>query len=309
MNKKSFFLRNVVAIAISLAAMTVFSACNKDDDDDIKVQLNGMGYQEAKSEGEPYILTCLQDGSCLKVFEKEDITDSIFFYDGSKMLGIKYDTDEMPVKIYTPDLLYVLTDYQGNSVTVSTYNKQGEKTGEETVTYDNSRASVQMNAKNGNVLRARRRNLCPGLIICQPKPLKNQMTRIMIARGGYRTKIFDEAANEAFWSSENETVLKQNYEAFAGNVATNGIIHYTGGIVWDKPVTPPTPTPTQKYCWVMTFTLACPGLEGVPTQTQSITECDLTEAEIKEVVRRAQETVNQSMQGSGCRGNYTYRRQ
>ncbi|MDR0874327.1 MAG: hypothetical protein LBN27_12835 [Prevotellaceae bacterium] len=293
----------MVAIAICLAGFTMFSGCNKNDPKK-EYPLNGMGYQESEGEMYPYILTCLQDGSCLKVFEKQDITDSVFYYDGKKMIAIKYDTDEMPVKIYTPDLLYVLTDYQGNSVTISTYNKQGQKTKEESVVYDNSLTSVQMKSNIQSIGRGG----CPGFVRCRPKPLlRGNPTRYMAARIGLGTKILDESAYEAFWSSENGAVLRNNYNTFADNPDTGGIIRYEGGLTWDKPVTPPTPTP-QKGCYVLTLSVSCSGV-SIPPQSSTI--CDATEAEVKEAVRIGQEAWNKANAdaGSPCSGTYSYKKQ
>ena len=312
MTKKCSILRKVVAIAICLAGFTMFSGCGKDDEGE-KFLLDGMGFKEAKNVGDPYIFTSLKDGSCLKVFVKENITDSIFFYDGSKMIGIKYNEDEMPVKIYAPDFYCLFTNYQANSVLVTTYNNQGQMIKEENMTYEDVPGfeSELMPAKSFAVQQSSPCNYRNQqfYIPCHPRLLNLRGPVFQFATGvGMRTQIVTNVNVESTWSSENAKTLDDNFKSFADNNKTNGILRYEGGLTWDKPVTPNPPNPPsgQKACWIMTYTATCAGISPV---SSSQTVCDVTESELKEGIRTAQETVNQSLQGSGCSGNYTYRRQ
>jgi len=308
--KKSFILRKVVAIAICLAGFTMFSGCSKDDKGE-KFLLDGMGFKEAKNVGDPYIFTCLKDGSCLKVFVKEDIADSIFFYDGSKMIGIKYNEDEMPVKIYAPDFYCLFTNYQANSVLVTTYNNQGQKIKEENMAYEDvpefesAMQAKSFAAQQWQPCGYRNREF---YMPCHPRLLYRQGPVYQFATGvGMRTQIITNVNVESTWSSENAKTLDDNFTDFADNNKTNGILSYEGGLTWDKPVTPPTPNPPsgQKGCWTMTYTLTCTGISPV---SSSQTVCDVTEAEMKEGIRQAQEIVNQNPV-PGCSGNYTYSKQ
>ena len=312
MLKANLNLRKMVAIAICLAGITMFSGCSKDDEGE-NFLLDGMGFKEAKNEGDPYIFTSSKDGACLKVFAKDDIADSIFFYDGSKMIGIKYNEDEQPVKIYAPDFYCLFTNYQATSVLVTTYNNQGQMIKEENMAYEDV-PEFEAEPMRTNSFAKQQWQPCgyrnrQFYIPCHRNLLYHQGPVYQFATGvGMRTQIITNVNVESTWSSENAKTLDDNFNDFANNINTNGILHYEGGLAWDKPVPPPPPNPPsgQKGCWIITCTVTCTGLVS---NSEDLPVCELTEAEVKEVVRKSQEIVNQALQGSGCNGNYTYRRQ
>ena len=311
MFKHRFNLRKVVATAICLAGVTMFSGCKKDDKSE-KFLLDGMGFKEAKNVGDPYIFTSLKDGSCLKVFVKEDSADSIFFYDGSKMIGIKYNADEMPAKIYAPDFYCLFTNYQANSVLVTTYNNQGQQIKEENMTYEDV-PGFESEAMEIRSLAAYQSSPCNNrnqrfFLPCHRRLLYSRGPVFQFATGvGMRTQIITNVNVGSTWSSENAKTLDDNFNDFANNNKTNGILRYEGGLTWDKPVTPNPPNPPsgQKGCWELTYTVTCSGISPV---SSSETVCDVTEADIKETIRQLEPIVNQSL-GTGCSGKYTYRRQ
>lgn len=112
-------------------------SCEKGEDEEGDgIELKGLGFISPSAELDPYVFTDLTEGSMLGLYQNQETGQikSGIFQKGSDQILVRYNTSGLPTGAYSDNKYYVFTNYQGNSVTVTTYNEQQQKVSEKTHT-------------------------------------------------------------------------------------------------------------------------------------------------------------------------------
>ena len=335
MFKNKFNWRNVVAIAICLAGFTVFSGCSKDKDNSDD-DFNNLGLVVPERDADPHIFVNMKDDSFLAFYTNVETGNmkSAIYDNGTKTVLIRYGVDGLPLGAYSENRYYIFL-YSGNTMTIEIYNANDQKIDEQNVQGDDIAELIKDSpylrsasfspicvspifAKNVKATNQAKNTLG----IPKDETMLNDLNRITVSdncREDLLKKKFSN--NSKNWSAARFTnraneILKKNMQEqykmfdkfrnkFPGKDTNIDLPDQKGEV--NGPLDEGGKKPIEeKGCWIMTYTLTCTGISPVTT---SETVCDMTESKMKEEIRKVQETVNQSLQGSGCNGNYTYRRQ
>lgn len=138
MKTNVYYLRKLSTLLLLSILLFTSPGCEKGDDDEGGggLELKGLGAIAPSAELDPYVFTDLTEGSMIGLYQNQETGQikSGIFQKGSDVVLVRYNTSGLPIGAYADNKYHVFTNYQGNSVTVTTYNDQQQKVGEKTHT-------------------------------------------------------------------------------------------------------------------------------------------------------------------------------
>ncbi len=139
MKTNVYYLKKLSALLLLSLFILTTVGCEKGDNEEgggNGPELKGLGFIAPYAELDPYVFTDLTEGSMIGFYQNQESGQikSGIFQKGSEQILVRYNTSGLPIGVYADNKYHVFTNYQGNSVTITTYNEQQQKVSEKTHT-------------------------------------------------------------------------------------------------------------------------------------------------------------------------------